>query len=527
MPEKETIELTPEELGDLLKRLSAKPTPEDLKLTERIFESYTFVFQTLKNKNQSIKTLQKMIFGSSSEKSKDIFQTEDEPEKENVEPKPEIEKVKRKGSNSGKLSKEDYPNAVVCQVKHATLKEKEICPNCQKGNVYLYPQANAVIKISGNAPFMATRYELENFRCNTCGQIFKPDLPSNVPLNKYDHAAVSMLALLKYGTGMPLYRLDKFLKSIGTPVPKSTQWDMLDQSSEPFEKVYASLCQEAAQGELFYNDDTSVKILSLENKVNRGHEKKGRKGLQTSGIISKVGKNKIALFFSGHQHAGENLENLLNFRDNEMEIPIQMCDGKKDNIPKENETIVSNCLAHARRKYVELIDNFPDQCKYIINVFKAVYQNESEAQESNLSPEQRLKHHRSKSLPLMIGLNRWFEQQFKEKKIEPNSNLGSAINYMKKRWNELLKFTEIPGAPLDNNICERALKKAILLRKNALFYKTERGAQVGDIFISLIKTCEMNGINSFEFLKSILDHKEKVLASPESWTPFKFRENLI
>ena len=127
----------------------------------------------------------------------------------------------------------------------------------------------------------------------------------------------------------------------------------------------------------------------------------------------------------------------------------------------------------------------------------------------------------------MNKLYAWFGQQFKEKKIEPNSNLGTAINYMKKRWGELIKFTEITGAPLDNNICEQALKKAILLRKNALFYKTSRGSQVGDIFISLIQTCEMNKINSFEFLKAVLDHKTEVLAFPQNWTPFNFRENLI
>ena len=98
---------------------------------------------------------------------------------------------------------------------------------------------------------------------------------------------------------------------------------------------------------------------------------------------------------------------------------------------------------------------------------------------------------------------------------------------MKKRWGELIKFTEVAGAPLDNNICEQALKKAILLRKNALFYKTSRGSQVGDIFISLIQTCEMNKINSFEFLKAVLDHKVEVLAFPQNWTPFNFRENLI
>lgn len=533
MSKQETVELSQEELESLLNRLSDKPAAEDIELTKQIFESYSFIYQTLKNKNQSIKNLQRIIFGPSSEKSKDVLKHEegqddvDEKETEGGASNDSDKEKAPKKRTTGKLSHADYPNAKVCPLKHESLSDKDQCPVCGRGKVHPYLQENKIIKISGNVPMMATKYELENFRCNACGEIFKPDLPKDVCKDKYDPAAISMLALLKYGTGMPFYRLDKFLRSLGTPFPKSTQWDLMDQNSAPFELVFDVLCLEAAQGELFYNDDTSVKILSLENKVNRGHEKKGRKGLQTSGIISKVDKHKIALFFSGHRHAGENLESLLGLRDLNLEMPIQMCDGKRDNIPKGHETILSNCLAHARRKFVELIDNFPEQCKFILKVFRKIYKFDSETKEQLMSPQQRLEFHIKNSLPLMKGLYGWFAQQFKEKKIEPNSNLGTAINYMKKRWGELIKFTEVAGAPLDNNICEQALKKAILLRKNALFYKTSRGSQVGDIFISLIQTCEMNKINSFEFLKAVLDHKSEVLAFPQNWTPFNFRENLI
>lgn len=533
MSTQEAIELSQEELDSLLKRLSDKPVVKDIELTKQIFESYSFIYQTLKSKNQSIKNLQRIIFGSSSEKSKDILKDKedhnhsDENEAEEREQNDSEKKKVPKKRTTGKLSHADYPNAVVCPVNHESLSDKDKCPECGKGKIHPYLQENKIIKISGNPPMMATKYELENFRCNACGKIFKADLPKDVSEDKYDHAAISMLTLLKYGTGMPFYRLDKFLRNIGTPLPKSTQWDLMDLNSAPFELLFDTLCLEAAQGELFYNDDTSVKILSLENKVNRGHEKKGRKGLQTSGIISKIDKHKISLFFSGHRHAGENLESLLELRYLNLEMPIQMCDGKKDNIPKGHETILSNCLAHARRKFVELVDNFPEQCKYILKVFQKVYRFDSETKEQKMSPQQRLEFHIKNSLPLMNGLYGWFGQQFKEKKIEPNSNLGTAINYMTKRWCELLKFTEVAGAPLDNNICEQALKKAILLRKNALFYKTPRGSQVGDIFISLIQTCEMNKINSYEFLKAVLDHKAEVLAFPQNWTPFNFRENLI
>ena len=72
-----------------------------------------------------------------------------------------------------------------------------------------------------------------------------------------------------------------------------------------------------------------------------------------------------------------------------------------------------------------------------------------------------------------------------------NSPLGKALNYLTKHWSELTLFLRKSGAPIDNNLCERVLKRAILHRKGSLFYKTVRGAQVGDIYMSLIHTCRL------------------------------------
>jgi hypothetical protein len=100
------------------------------------------------------------------------------------------------------------------------------------------------------------------------------------------------------------------------------------------------------------------------------------------------------------------------------------------------------------------------------------------------------------------------------------------MTYMLKRWDKLTLFLRAPGAPLDNNICERALKKAILHRKNALFYKTARGAQVGDIFMSLIYTAELNGANPFDYLTELQKHEEKVQRHPQGWTPWSYQATL-
>ena len=143
-----------------------------------------------------------------------------------------------------------------------------------------------------------------------------------------------------------------------------------------------------------------------------------------------------------------------------------------------------------------------------------------------LSPEQRLRFHQEHSGPLMKELHEWMETQLAEHKAEPNSGLGKAISYLLNHWTKLTLFLRQPGSPIDNNIVERALKKAILNRKNALFYKTLNGAGVGDLFMSLIHTCELNGVNPFDYLTGLQRHSEKLQRNPSEWMPWNYRETL-
>ena len=143
-----------------------------------------------------------------------------------------------------------------------------------------------------------------------------------------------------------------------------------------------------------------------------------------------------------------------------------------------------------------------------------------------MSADDRLAFHRAESAPPMKGLKAWLDAQIEEKKVEPNGDLGGAITYMRDRWEQLTRFLEIPGAPLDNNICERALKRAIMHRKNSLFYKTERGAAVGDIFMTLIYTAQLHKVSAFDYLSELLRHPEQVANSPDAWMPWNYRATL-
>ena len=232
------------------------------------------------------------------------------------------------------------------------------------------------------------------------------------------------------------------------------------------------------------------------------------------------------MFFSGRQHAGENLSDVLQHRRAELDAPIQMCDGLSRNLPQGLDTILANCIAHGRRNFVDIYDHFPKECRRVIEAFKVVYHNDKVAREERMSDEQRLSHHQTHSKQPMDDLKSWLQRQLDDKLVEPNSALGEAIHYLLRRWDSLTLFLRKAGAPLDNNLCERGLKKAILHRKNSMFYKTRRGALVGDVYMSLIYSCELAGVSALDYLNQLQLHARDVAAQPDRWLPWNYGENL-
>lgn len=421
---------------------------------------------------------------------------------------------------------------------HDSLQPGDACPDCGRGTVYETRRPGVLVRITGHSPVRATVYQLQKLRCNLCGKVFKASVPEVAGTRKYDATAGSMIALLKYGSGLPFNRLQGLQGNLGVPLPASTQWDIVETMAMRDKPAYAELIRQAAQGDIVYNDDTTVKILDRMGKraeqnalaedlaADANGKWAHRTGLFTSGIVSTREGRRIALFFSGRQHAGENLGDVLAQRAAALLPPIQMCDALSRNLPAELETILAHCLAHGRRQFVEVAEHFPEECRWVLESLKVVYHNDAIAREQNLSPQERLEFHQAQSGPPMDELQAWFKRQFDDRLVEPNSSLGKAIAYMLKHWSRLTLFLRQPGAPLDNNICERALKKAILHRKNSLFYKTENGAQVGDIFMSLIHTCELCGANAFDYLTELDRHASDLAASPENWMPWNYRQTL-
>jgi transposase len=324
------------------------------------------------------------------------------------------------GSGHGRNGADAFTGAEKIEVRHESLQAGDPCPKCEQGTLYDTRRPGVLVRLVGQAPVKAMVYYLQKLRCNPCGALFAAKPPKGVdPEEKYDPTVGSMIALLKYGNGMPFHRQETLQGNLGIPLSDSTQWDIVDAQAERAEPIWKELVRQAAQGDVVHNDDTGVKILELmgerarqaalentdddtaEDSAEDSAKELGpeRTGMFTTGIVATGDGHKIALFLSGRQHAGENLKDVLRRRAAELPPPIQMSDALSRNLPGELKTIVANCLAHGRR-------------------------------------------------------------QFHQRRVEPNSGLGKAISYLLRHWDKLTLFLRVAGAPLDNNICERALKKA-------------------------------------------------------------------
>jgi len=538
MPNPKRIELDMKEIEDLLAEAREALNEESYGKLEKLVQAYLTMSRLIEDKRTTITRLRKLLFGAPTEKTRNVCDSASRKgageEGDEGEEKDEThcgagKKPPRKGH--GRNGAAEYRGAETVFIAHESLHPGDPClqPGC-RGKLYQQKDPGLIVRVRGQAPLQATVYRCQKLRCNLCGKVFTAKPAAEIGDAKYDATSAAMIGLLKYGSGLPFNRLERLQAGLGIPLPASTQWDIVHGAACTLEPVYEALIRKAAQGEVVHNDDTYMKILSLmaERKKQEasGEDSSERNGVFTSGIVSVCEGRRIALFFTGRNHAGENLAEVLRQRAAALDAPIQMCDALSRNLPGELKVIVANCIAHGRRRFVDVVPNFPEECRYVLDILSEVYENDAIARAQKMSPQQRLTFHQAESGPQMEKLEKWFETQFEERKVEPNSGLGEAITYMQNHWKKLTLFLHVPGAPLDNNVCERALKKAILHRKNALFFKTENGARVGDMFMSLIYTAEVCGADPFDYLTSLQKHAKTTANRPEDWMPWNYRETL-
>ncbi|MBF0208859.1 MAG: transposase, partial [Oligoflexia bacterium] len=228
----------------------------------------------------------------------------------------------------------------------------------------------------------------------------------------------------------------------------------------------------------------------------------------------------------GKKNSGENIDEMLKRRTNENKMLVIGDASSKNNPSDSSQVELLKCNVHARREFIDIEDKFQEEVAQVREWYSEIYKNEAYAKKQAMGPDERLLFHQKNSGPIMDLLKEWCEKSLKEKKIEPNSQLGGAVDYILNHWPGLTGFLRIPGCPLDTNLLEGYLRTLVMNRKNWLHLKTEYGALINDIHVSVIKSCEASGENIYTYLNVLQNNEASVRVSPEKWLPWNYKENL-
>ena len=414
------------------------------------------------------------------------------------------------------------------------LNKGDRCPECETGTLYKYEPAQ-LLRITGHTPYTPELHLSERLRCNACGLFFTAKLPDEVLADgtsnqKYGYSARSLMALNKYFAGSPFYRQESMQELLGLSISASTVFDQCEYLANALQPIFNALSQLAANAQHFYLDDTTHRILdqtSVEKKKRNSDKMQTRTGLYTSGIIATNEQHDIILFQTNIGHAGEFIDELLEKRQPDKPPPILMSDCLSSNNPTTALALQAGCNSHARRKFVDVIDQYPQEVEWVLERYQSIWAFDELAKKSAMPPKQRLEYHQKNSLPVMLEIRDWATQQIDTQSTEANSSLGKAIAYFIRHFDRLTLFCKVEGAKLDNNYMETMLKLVVRNRKNAYFYKTLTGAAISDVITSSIATAMQAGVNVFDYFNDIQRHHQAVKDNPMLWLPWHWQNNLM
>ena len=575
-PTPEVVNIDDKDYSELIERVkSHELLPEDWKWILLILQSFRFVHAALNQKKIAISKLKRMIFGPRTEKGPKPDQDKrrkpgDPPAPDGSPAAPEAEAAQVQGAvdgdpaqtvscgtvasgsgpnpaepgsaagspspkprrpGHGRRSQDSWGKTDCPLHQHESLKPGQRCPKCGQGTLYPYDPPAVIARIVGASPLTMEIHHLQRLRCHLCDTMFTargPDEIQQYPVATPEACATA--SVIKYQAATPFNRIATVLKSFGVPLPRTRIWEMVCTTAEALRPVIGAMCEWAARGSLVQNDDTTVKILSLMAELKKaqreGRELK-RTGMNTSVIVSEVEGRQIYLFFSGRNHAGENLRNILEKRPDGLPVPIQVCDGAALNTVEGVKSERAGCHDHSRRKFHEIREHYLTSCDWALEQWRLIYRADALAKYFHLRPEKRLLLHQRRSGPVLERMKAWCEAELSEKRVESNCELGKAMRYFLKHYPALTLFLRRQSVPLSNAACERALKIPIGVRKTAYFYKTIEGATVGDIHYSLLATCMAAKENAYAYFVAAQRYVKDVAAHPERWFPWNYRARLL
>ena len=563
--ERRFIDITEAELGALIQRIEDAITfnlalnPDDYRLLISALCTLATMQEQLSSDKLTLLKLRKLLgMINASEKLKDL-QSGAKANADGKDATVDSDGTPRPpGSKSDRRRKPLSAPAVEPEkVRHriSSMNKGDGCPGCARGKVYKHEPA-VMLRITGNAPYGAQRHIRDQLRCNTCGEVFAAELPAEVladgePGQLYGYSARSVMAIDKFFAGEPYYRQQSVQALFGIKLSASTIFDQCEYVANDLQPVWREVLNHAANAQVFYIDDTTHRIVDQKgmHKPKRGTDKlQWRTGVYTSAMLAlseQLDENggrcerRLVLYQTCIGHAGEWADEVLGPRDKTLPAPMLISDALSSNRVTVIDVIDAKCNVHSRRNFVEVRAHFTDAVDAILTLYRQLWVNDTHCRDQQHSDEQRQRYHHTHSLPVMQTLKAWCEQALGDDTeapehpldrgvpeslhdVEPNSSLGTAMQYLLNHYDALTRFCYQPGIPIDNNEIERLIKLVVRNRKNAGYFKTQAGAWIGDILTSMIAICQENGVNVFEYLNAVQRNRAVVKANPGAWLPWNY-----
>ncbi len=490
-----------------------------IRLKEQLFGRGEVIDVEDEQSEQNTKTDESPADQESSANTSENTNTEPNADKPTDDSQQRTEDEQKESPGHGRLGADAYTGAEVIHCSHEHLKPGMLCSVCERGKLYgIDPKRRIVFR--GQSPLTATMVELERLRCALCGEYFTATAKVDTT-EKYTASAKSTLAILHNYMGNTYYGLERLQANLGMPIPASTQYEMTESMMSPMYPIFEHFKELAANCKIMGQDDTHMKILEL---IEANKNNPSRRGMHLSAFVSD-GEHPIVLYIPGRNHAGENFDDIMAYRDTQAEPINRMSDALSANSKHKTDAVQSNCNAHGRNRFRSIASMFPEPCTKIVDLYAEVFRNERHCKTNKLGPDDRLAYHLEHSKPIMDQLHDYVTENIDA--YEPNSVIYKELNYLLKHWEKLTRFLTVPGVWLDNNWCERLLKIPIKYRKNSLFFGTVYSASNHCILISIMATAQLNKANMHHYLTALQEYNDWVWQSPGSWMPWNYQATLL
>jgi len=421
-----------------------------------------------------------------------------------------------------------------------------ICDACGIGRMSRYRE-KLVVAIKGQPLFGCAVHHFEQARCKLCGAIITAEGQAIVTRGlgssyiTYDWSACAMLVVMHYCAGLPFKRMEALQAGWGIPMPDANQWALADASADLLLPLYNAVERHGVRHATALRiDDTGSMIIEVRQKIRAeiaALEELGastndvRTGINATGVHLETEQGKVLLFFTGRHHAGEIIDRILEHRSatqhsNMKLVKVSDAASKNFSHAHRDELEEAVCNAHAYLKFRAVKDQYAEEYALAGEVYKQVFDNDDVAKAKGMSAHERMLHHRTYSLPEMKRLKKMCSDKLQSKLVEPNSPLWEPLTFIINQWDRLTKFCEVPGIPLDSNVVEQMLIIPVRYLAGSFNYRSQNGAEVGDLHMTLVATANANGVEPVAYLTECLANHEDLAQRPEHYLPWVYRARL-